>query len=141
MHEGEVVVALDTVVQGTRFRPPRPLTDFRAIVRVSVSAACDGEAPSPDDYAPFLIDTGPLCVLGPLREGPETLGVIIWSAVPDAIEYESFFYQMPEGKLTGKAVSPQTAMRAPSGLQRPAVVAIRPRCASGYGDLQYLVLP
>ena len=40
--EGELLVSIDTLIEGTSFRPPRPLTSYRAIITVSITAACTG---------------------------------------------------------------------------------------------------
>jgi hypothetical protein len=139
--EGEVVVSLDAVVQGTQFRPPRTLTDFHAVVWVTVTGLCDGQPPVADDDAAFYVNTGPLCPLGPLRDTAEPAETIIWSPVSGAIEYESFFYEMPDSKLVERTASRESSARIPAALRRPAVVATRAKCATGFGELRYLVLP
>src|SRR2546426_398899 len=57
--EGPVLVSLDTQVSATAFRPPQPLTDFHAAVKLRVTAGCptDDGSRLREKYASFYIDT------------------------------------------------------------------------------------
>lgn len=138
--EGEVLVSVDALAQGERFLPPRALTDYRAIVRVVVSSGCGSDAPQVETGTRFFIDTAPLCVLEGAELEESDNAVMVWKPVPRAIEYEAWFYEMPESNLAEKIITRDTRMDVPDKVKRPAVAAIRPRCTSGYGDLRLIDL-
>jgi hypothetical protein len=132
--EGEIKVALDTLVDGALFTPARPLTDHRAIVQVLVTPLCD-QQPALDSGARFFIDTGLSCRMQPLAFDT---GGGKWSWVPaaGALGYEVYRYAMPDGKLLGREESPQPLSFSIDG-PAPLAVAVRARCENGYSDWQF----
>ena len=130
--EGEIRVALDTLVDGTQFTPPRPLADHRAIVKVLVTPLCDSQ-PALDNGARFFIDTGLSCRMPPLAfdAGARTWS---WQPATGALGYEVYRYAMPDGKLLGREETPQPLSFSIDG---HLAVAVRARCENGYSDWQF----
>jgi hypothetical protein len=131
--EGRVLVAIDTMVEGTSFRPPRPLTDFRGAVKLRISAGCpvdDGSALR-EKGAWFLIDTSPLCSLaGPLALSPDGLW-LEWKPVAAAVRYDvSLRETNGDPRSEGQTKEPRYALPAES---RPFVAIVRPYCPTGFG--------
>ena len=132
--EGEIKVALDTLVDGTQFTPSRPLADHRAIVKVLVTSLCDPQA-GLDSGARFYIDTGLSCRMPPLAFDAKAAR---WSWLPaaGALGYEVYRYEMPDGKLLGREDTPQPLSFSVDG-PVPLAVAVRARCENGYSDWQF----
>jgi hypothetical protein len=142
--EGRVLVALDTQVSGTRFRPPQPLTDFRSAVKVRVTAGCptDDGSRLREKPASFQIDTSSLCP-GPERIGPSEDGRDIqWSAVPAAIRYDVVLLG-PDGPDIDVRLERQTQR---TRLPLPAtgetlIAAVRAYCPTGFGPRGLALVP
>jgi hypothetical protein len=132
--EGEIKVALDTLVDGTQFTPSRPLADHRAIVKVLVTPLCD-QQPALDSGARFFIDTGLSCRMQPLTFDA---GAGRWSWLPaaGALGYEVYRYAMPDGKLLGREETSRPLSFAVDG-PVPHAVAVRARCDNGYSHWQF----
>jgi hypothetical protein len=135
---GRIVGSHDTVVTSTGFLPPQPLTDHHAKVRVRLTAMCGAET-SAESSSWFLIDTSPRCVLeefGSTVRG--TQARVEWKAVPGAQTYEVRAHALGDGKLVASVDT-----RLPSAqlqLPEPAVVSVRPACATGLGEAVYRVV-
>jgi hypothetical protein len=132
--EGQILVTLDTRVSGTRFQPPRPLTDFRAAVKVRVTAGCpaDDGRRLRERPASFQIDTSPLCP-APARVGlSEDGGAIEWSAVPAAVRYDVWLLS-PDAEVRLERQTESTRLPLPSAGGETLAVVLRPYCATGFG--------
>jgi hypothetical protein len=136
--EGEVKVSLDTVVDSEIFVPPASLTDYRAKVTIGIRPDCAGDASVGEQEVQFHIDTSGTCEVSAPRIGDD--GTVVWLPTTNATEYEMYVYRMPEGALARKYLSREAAYVLPLDLQNNAVVALRARCPSGYGELRYLHL-
>lgn len=135
--EGRVLEVIDSVVEGTSFQPPVALTDTRARVKVVVTEAC-GSTPPIDDGAWFIIDPAPQCRLDPASV--EFAGDSVqWSAVSGAVEYDFRVHDMPGGRLSFREMTIRPEVRWGSALRADAVVVVRPKCTSGYGEPHYFV--
>ncbi len=131
--EGRVLVSLDTLVGATSFRPPRPLTDFRAAVKVRITRGCalDGGSSLREQPASFQIDTGPLCPAPARLAVSADRRLLEWTAVPGALRYdvslldlEGVPLERAETRAPGFALSSRT---------EPIVAVVRPYCATGFG--------
>jgi hypothetical protein len=127
--EGELLVAIDTLVPGTRFAPPRPLTSKHAVVKVVVSAPCESP-PALDSGLRLLIDTGLGCRISHPTHDDAT-DTWEWPASPGASSYEVIRYAMPRGELMERQDVPAPV---PLRIEGSDIVAVRARCASGYSD-------
>jgi hypothetical protein len=133
--EGGGIEAMDTLVTQPQLTPPRPLTDYRAVVKVIVTSLCE-VSPSLDEGERILIDTAPRCVLHTV--GFDTARATwTWAAVPGATGYEVYEYEMPRGTLAARQQTRATETRRSSSAAGAA--AVRPRCTSGYGDFVFAV--
>jgi hypothetical protein len=130
--EGELLTSIDTLVDGTRFTPPRALADHRAIVKIVVTAPC-ASPPDLDEGRRLYIDTGLSCRMAPLQPDTRT-GEWSWSPTPGAVEYEIYRYAMPEGRLLGRE---RTQAPKSVATQGSTVLAVRARCENGYSDWQF----
>jgi hypothetical protein len=130
--EGQILVSLDTRVSGTRFQPPRPLTDFRSAVKVRVTAGCPADDGSRLREKPssFQIDTSPLCP-APARIGVSDDGQIEWSAVPGAIRYDVWLLS-PDGRVRLERQTERTRLPLP-GAGEPLAAVVRAYCPTGFG--------
>jgi hypothetical protein len=128
--EGELVVSIDTLIEGTSFRPPRPLTSYRAMVTVLITAACSsGEAI--DSGVRLLVDTSLGCAMDALRLDASAQ-TWTWNRVPGALDYEVLRFAMPSGKLLGRSVT-----AAPMQVQIDGeILAVRARCENGYSEVR-----
>ena len=128
--EGELLVSIDTLIEGTSFRPPRPLTSYRAIITVSITAACTG-GEVVDSGVRLLVDTSLGCAMDALRLDASAQ-TWTWKRVPGALDYEVFRFAMPSGKLSGRSVT-----AAPMPVQVDGeILAVRARCENGYSELR-----
>ena len=127
--EGEIKAAIDTLVDGTQFTPPRPLADHRAVVKLLVTVACDAP-PSLDTGRRIFIDTGLSCRMAPL-ELDEGTGLWSWPQVSGAVGYDVYRYAMPDGRLLSREETPRPTSFS---IDSAVVVAVRARCANGYSD-------
>ncbi len=136
--EGKTLVQLDTRVAGTSFRPPRPLTDFRANVFVRITPQCTRGAASAVSVATFKIDTGPLCALpsASLRYDKEH-GRVRWKPMDRAVHYQVSVFAGTDGALLSRTETLTTESKLPSLPRTPVVVAVRPRCTTGWGEPVY----
>jgi hypothetical protein len=131
--EGRVLVSLDTQVSGTRFQPPQPLTDYRAAVKVRISAGCpiDDGSQLREKTASFQIDTSPLCP-GPARIAVSGDGQDIeWSAVPRATRYDVVLIG-PDGGIRLERQTQRTRLPLPANREMLAAT-VRAYCPSGFG--------
>lgn len=133
--EGRVLVSLDTLVDTTRFRPPRPLTDHRATVKVRITRGCpvdDGSALR-ERPASFQIDTRPLCPAPARLALSADRRQLEWTAVPRALRYDVSLLDLDGVRLA------QAETRAPvfalPPRSDPIVAVVRPYCATGFGPL------
>ncbi|MFN0315116.1 MAG: hypothetical protein ACKVQA_08775 [Burkholderiales bacterium] len=136
--EGEVNASLDTVVESDSFLPPSPLTSHRAKVTVAIKPMCDTGQIAEEQIVQFYIDTSASCKAGPPRRADAA--TMIWPATTNALGYEIYLYQMPEGRLAHKVQLATTHYTLPESLRRNAVLVLHAHCPSGYGDLQYVLL-
>jgi hypothetical protein len=133
--EGRILVSLDTQVSGTRFQPPRPLTDHRAAVKVRVTAGCAPDAGGTlrEQPATFYIDTSPLC------PAPDRIALsadrrnVEWPAVGKAVRYDVTFLRT-DGTVAGQAQAQRNSVALPARANAGTLVAVvRPYCPTGYG--------
>jgi hypothetical protein len=131
--EGRVLISLDTQVSGTRLQPPQPLTDFRAAVKVRVTAGCPADDGSElrEKPATFQIDTSPLCP-GPARIALSGDGQDIeWPAVPRATRYDVVLVG-PDGGVRLERQTRRTRLPLPANGETLTAV-VRAYCPSGFG--------
>jgi len=132
--EGRALVSLDTQVSVTTFRPPQPLTDFRAAVKVRVTADCPADDGSRlrEKPAHFQIDTSPLCP-APARIAVSDDGrEVEWSAVPTAIRYDVTLLSPDDGVVRLQQQTQRTRLPFP-GTGETLVVVVRAYCPTGFG--------
>jgi hypothetical protein len=132
--EGPVLFSLDTQVTGTIFWPPQPLTDFRAAVKVLVTAGCPADNGSRlrEKAASFQIDTSPLCS-APARIAASGDGRNVeWSAVAAAIRYDVTLLRPDDDAILSQGETRQTFFALPVAGET-LVAVIRPYCATGFG--------
>lgn len=137
--EGLLVESIDVLVEGLSFQVPRPLTDYRARVKLLVVEACDPTLPVDDGHW-FMVDTASTCVLS-AESMQFSDGFLIWRAVDRALDYEVRAHLMPGGKLLTDQTTSSTGTRLDLGAASEVVAAVRPRCPSGYGDFVFVVVP
>jgi len=139
--EGEVIEHIDVQVRGTAFRPPRPLALRRAAVKLLVSAPCEDAPPMVRETAWFYVDAARHCpppdqlsITGPAS------GVVKWSPVAGATEYELEVFRLSDGQSLDrrKVTSPPAALRGGSA---SLLVAVRSYCGSSSGEAAYGVAP
>jgi hypothetical protein len=132
--EGQVLVSLDTQVTGTTFRPPQPLTDSRAAVKVRVTAGCPADDGSRlrERGATFSIDTSPLCP-SPMRVAvsADRRG-IEWSATPAAMRYDVTLLSPEDGAVRQRGQTQRPRFTLPATGEM-LVAVVRPYCATGFG--------
>jgi hypothetical protein len=133
MPEGRVLASIDTHVTGTSFRPPRSLTDSRAVIKARVTAGCPADEGSElrAQSASFFIDTSPLCP-GPARiDSRENLKSIEWAPTPNATRYDVTLLRADGAQIVkGQTQRPEFAVPASSD---PLIAVVRPYCATGFG--------
>ena len=132
--EGRVLVSLDTEVSGITFRPPEPLTDFRAAVKVRVTVGCLAEAGSKlrERAASFYIDTSPLCPVPARIAVSDNQRDVEWSAVSKAIRYDVTLVSPADGTTVRRGQSQSTHSPLPP-TNETLVAVVRPYCATGFG--------
>ncbi len=141
--EGRTLVSLDAQVSTARFKPPQPLAEHRASVRVTVTAHCPGGSVSSDEQhiGRFRIDTSPSCVLnGPISAVSKAGDLdLTWQAPEEALAYTVALYTPENGILIGQfdARVPHLRMRLP--VVGRVGVAIQPQCRSGKGQPRFTV--
>lgn len=140
--EGRTLVSLDAQVSTARFKPPQPLAEHRASVRVTVTAHCPGGSTSSDEQqGRFRIDTSPRCVLnGPISAVSKAGDLdLTWQAPEGALAYTVALYTPESGILIGQfdARVPHLRMRLP--VAGRVGVAIQPQCRSGKGQPRFTV--
>jgi len=132
--EGGVLLSVDTLVAGTSFRPPRPLTDQRAAVKVRVSQGCPADDGSTlrEKPALFQIDTGPGCPVPTSITMSADGRFLEWTPVPGALRYEVSFRDPKDGspRLAGESKGTRYPLPAASST---AIAFVRPYCATGFG--------
>jgi hypothetical protein len=137
---GHVVARVDTQVRGTRFVPAQPLADTRSVVWLRISARCAPGTPDElREYTRFYIDTSPRCVLAntvAIETAPGRLE-LQWPVLANARAYETSLFSPEDGRLLSRQ-EVQGDHITFGGLHEGAVViAVRPRCANGYGAGRY----
>lgn len=138
--EGRVIERVDSRVSGTRFVPPRPLTDGRAAVKLLVTRDCPDAPSIADRPAWFFIDMAPTCPT-PSRLSFSAAGVprAEWSKT-GASRYELEIYSMSDGRLLARQETTLTSWELPRA-SGALLVAVRPRCESAIGAAVYGFLP
>ncbi len=139
--EGAVIADLDTLATEPRFSPPQALTDHRAIVRVTVTSDC-GDAAETAAPAPghrFFIDTRRDCPAATeLRVQHDGSGPrLTWKAPPGAVRSEVLAFGADDWRLLGRGETREAAFALPDPGARPAVAAVRVRCAEGFGAFAF----
>lgn len=145
--EGRVLFAQDVQTTATFWRPPQPLTDYRANVKIRVQANCGGTVEDQEKFKPpisrFSIDTSAICIMSEAptiklnQQGVE----LSWRATPEARSYEvSVFPTQSRGGVVVRSETPRTSVR----LERPAngiwTIGVRPRCTNGFGAFRFHIL-
>jgi hypothetical protein len=133
--EGRSLVSLDTQVSGTAFRPPQPLTDSRAAVKVRVTAGCPADDGSRlrEKPATFHIDTSPPCPAPAQIAASDDQREIEWPAVAKAIRYHVTFLDPDDGVVLGQGQTQRTRFALPATGKR-LVAVVRPYCTTGFGS-------
>jgi len=139
--EGRVLVSLDTVVTGTTFSPPQPLTDFRAAVKLRVTSQCaaEGFEALREQAAWFYIDTSPACPSPSGLRFDAATSALEWRPEGPALRYEILLFDAAGGALRYRGESLGTRAALPRALSS-GIAAVRPFCAAGYGRSAYLPL-
>lgn len=133
--EGRAVVSLDTHVSSTLFRPPQLLTNFRAAVKVRVTAGCpaDDGGQLRGKAASFYIDTSPLCPAPAEIALSNDQRNVEWSPTDKAIRYVVTLLR-PDGTVVRQGQTQRRAFPFPLPRDGEALVAtVRPYCATGFG--------
>lgn len=137
--EGEKVFSAEVQLTAPNFFPAKPLTESRAHVRAAITPICGSREGAPTIYQ-FDIDTGAACgtdsdiTLG--RDGGKRQ--LRWVAPKSAQSHNVWVYAMDSGKLLSNAEVIEARWVFPDELASPAIIAIRPKCASGQGRFSYL---
>ena len=131
--EGRVLASIDTHVGGTSFRPPRPLADSRAVIRVRVTAGCPADDGNRlrTQPATFFIDTSPLCPGPSLIDVGERHRSIAWTPTPKATRYDVTLLR-PDGIQIVKGQTQRPEFAVPAS-EDPLIAVVRPYCATGFG--------
>jgi len=139
--EGRVLERVDTRISDTRFVPPRPLADRRAVVKLLITADCPESAPIATRPAWFFIDLGPSC---PAVQGLSFFGAnaprVEWARTGGATHYEVEAYSAAEGRLIARKETTLASIDLPQ-VAAALLVAVRPRCESVVGEAAYGLLP
>ena len=146
--EGRVLFTHDIQTAATYWTPPAALTETRALIKVKLTAICDGDdergeaTPVSPPFTRFRIDTSASCVLAAAPavtlagQGAE----LSWPAVAGANYYELGTYSGVEGKLTRKNESRVTTFKLKDLAPGVWVIGVRPRCSTGFGAYRFSVL-
>ena len=146
--EGRVLFTHDIQTTATYWTPPAALTETRALVKMKLTAICDGDGERADatpvspPFTRFRIDTSANCVLAAAPavtlagQGAE----LSWPAVAGANYYELATYSGVEGKLTRKNESRGTTFKLDAVAPGVWVIGVRPRCSTGFGAYRFSVL-
>lgn len=134
--EGKALVSLDTNVLEPRFKPPQPLTDYRARVQLTVQALCGGQVGPISDAARgrFSIDAAALCA------APDSFSVertergigVSWRTSPAARSYEVAAYSVSSGELLRHQEVVEPRARFDDLGEAPIVLAVRGRCSTSW---------
>jgi hypothetical protein len=137
--EGRMLATIDTVVSATTFSPPQPLTDYRAAVKVRVTAECPtaGFDALREQPAWFFVDTALACAAPTDLRFDAATSTLEWRGGGAAQRYEVFVYAGAEGALKHRGEALASRAVLPRGL-KSGVAAVRPRCANGYGAMAFL---
>ena len=146
--EGRVLFTHDIQTAATYWTPPAALTETRALVKVKLTAICDGDderdhtTPVSPPYTRFRIDTSASCVLAaaPSVTLAGQGAKLSWPAVAGANYYELATYSGVEGQLTQKNESPATTFKLDALAPGVWVIGVRPRCSTGFGAYRFSVL-
>lgn len=145
--EGRILFAQDVQTTASFWQPPRPLTDYKATVKIRVQANCGEASVDPEKLklldTRFRIDAGIACVMpeAPVVKLTPQGVELSWPVLPEARLYEvSAFPAQGVGNVVIKSETTQTSVR----LERPVngvwTVVVRPRCANGYGAYRFQTL-
>lgn len=139
--EGRTLATYDIRTESLNWLPPAALTDFRAVVKGTLSAICDQAdgrtTRGPSTPFRFYIDTGLLCGLRANPEINAKEGAIYaeWPAVDGAEYYEVTVFSATDGKVAKRqdvrATNVQLLQIVPA--TDAYVVSVRPRCSAGFG--------
>lgn len=131
--EGRVIASLDTQVRGTTFQPPQPLTDFRAAVKLRVTAGCPADDGSRlrEKAASFYIDTSPLCPAPARIAVSDDQRNLEWSVTEKAIRYDVTLLR-PDGTVVRQGQTQRRNFALPNAGET-LVAVVRPYCATGFG--------
>lgn len=139
--EGAVITDLDTLATAPRFAPPQPLTDHRAIVRVTVTPDCGdaAETAAPLPGHRFFIDTRLTCPAATdLQVQRDAKGArLTWTPTPGAVRYEVLAFGADDWRLQGRGETRDAAFALPDARSKPAVAALRVRCGEGFGAFAF----
>lgn len=145
--EGRVLFTHDIQTTSTYWIPPAALTETRALLKVKLTAICGEEAgndamPVRPPFARFRIDTSVSCALpaAPVITLSGQGAEVSWSAVAGAEYYELSAYSGVEAQLARKSESRVTKFQFDRLSPGVWVIAVRPRCSSGYGAYRFRVL-
>ncbi len=139
--EGQVIERIDTRVGGTRFVPPRPLTDRRATVKLLVTADCPEPTSIATRPAWFFVDMAPNCSsVQKLSFSGASASKVEWARTSGATRYEVEAYSVSDGRLIARKETTVALAELPRA-DTPLIVAVRPRCESVVGEAAYGFLP
>ena len=146
--EGRVLFTHDIQTAATYWTPPAALTETRALVKVKLTAICDGDGERADatpvspPFTRFRIDTSANCVLpsDPRVTLAGSGADISWPGVAGADYYELSVFSGVEAKLARKNESRKTRFRLDALSPSVWMIGVRPHCPSGFGAYRFSVL-
>jgi len=139
---GPVIARIDQVITGTQFTPPQALAQERAVVKVRVSAACEGESQGTvSELGPaFFVDVRGSCP-APRDVRVRAGGILAmdWVASAAVRRTEISIFSAADGKLIAKedALGGHREFALP---KEAAAVALRSRCAEAVSETVYRVV-
>ena len=145
--EGRMLFTQDVQTTTSFWQPPRPLTDYKATVKIRVQANCGEANVDPEKLkllnTSFRIDAGIACVMpeaAVVKLTPQGVE-LSWPVLAEARLYEVSAFP---GQGVGNGVIKSETTRTSVRLERPAngvwTVGVRPRCANGYGAYRFQTL-
>jgi hypothetical protein len=139
--EGGALSSVDTTVQGTSFRLPRPLTRGTATVKMLVTVGC-GELTQADleaQPAAFLVDVTALCPALEEVSYNRSSGEVRWTEGREHAAVEVTRYRVQDGRMLERKVVTSNGFL--SSMREASVLALRPQCREADGAVYLLPMP
>jgi len=137
--EGEKVFSAEVQVSATSFLPAKALTESRAHVQATITPICGMGDGTPTIYQ-FDIDTASACDNDSNIRISNAGGKrqLLWAGPKSAQSHNIWVYAVDTGKLLSNTEVSETSWMLPDDLAGPAIIAIRPKCATSQGIFSYL---